>query len=222
MTTIKRETLSDRIRELVAQDIVSGNLKPGQRLLPAEVAERYDVSLIPVREALRALEAAGFVVSQANRAMYVKALSKEELHQVLVVRKSLEALAIAEAIEHTDEEHLGDLRELISRMDAVDDNEEWLSLNREFHLGIYSVTENKLLLDLIVQMWTKMEPYLRVYGVSVGDLTGPKREHEALVEALEARDLDEAIKIQNSHIMSAGRIVERVLADDEWTGGGSA
>lgn len=222
MTTIKRETLSDRVRELVAQDIVSGNLKPGQRVLPAEVAERYDVSLIPVREALRALEAAGFLVSEANRAMYVKALSKEDLNQVLKVRKSLESLAIAEAIEHTDENHLRDLRDLISQMDAVDNSEDWLTLNQEFHLSVYSVTDNKLLLDLIVQLWTKMEPYLRVYGASVGDLTGPKREHEALVEALESRNLEEAVEIQKSHIMSAGRIVERVLDEDGETGGGSA
>lgn len=211
MSKLKRETLSDRVREQVSNDIVSGRLRPGERLLPADLAEAYNVSHIPVREALRSLEAAGLVVTEPNRGIYVSTLSMAELDQVLLVRKTLEALAFSEALEHITPEVVVELRRQVSEMEAVDDNEEWLDLNRRFHMGIYSLTENQVLLDLIQQLWTRMEPYLRVYGASMGDFSDPKREHASLVDALADKRLGDAIAIQDGHIMGAGAIVERAL-----------
>lgn len=209
---LNRETMSDRIRKQLSDDIVMGRYRPGQRLLPAELAETYNVSHIPVREALHSLEATGLVVSEPNRWIYVSRLSPKDLEQVLSVRKSLEALALRQAVDHVTPEVLADLRTQVGEMAAaVDDSEEWLDRNRKFHMGIFALAENRVLLDLIEQLWTKMEPYLRVYGASMGNFSDPKREHDSLVDALEERRLDDAIEIQEEHITRAGEIVERAL-----------
>lgn len=212
MGGVNRETLSDRIRKQLSDDIVNGRYRPGERLLPAELAQAYNTSHIPVREALHSLEATGLVVSEPNRWIYVSRLSKEDLEQVMAVRKALEALALSQALEHVSDEVAEELRGQIEEMEAaVDDSEQWLDLNRKFHMGIYALSGNKVLLDLIAQMWTKMEPYLRVYGASMGNFTDPKREHAALVDALAEGRLEDAVALQEEHIARAGATVEETL-----------
>lgn len=212
MGGVNRETLSDRIRKQLSDDIINGRYRPGERLLPADLAQTYNTSHIPVREALHSLEATGLVVSEPNRWIYVSRLSMEDLEQVISVRKALEALALSQVMDHITDEVIEELRGQVEEMEAVvHDSEQWLDLNRKFHSGIYALSENKVLIDLIDQMWTKMEPYLRVYGSLMGDFTDPKREHAAIVDALEAKQLGDAIALQEKHIARAGTTVERTL-----------
>jgi DNA-binding GntR family transcriptional regulator len=216
---LKRRTLSSVIHDGLRQEIVSGRLKPGERLWPEDIAEQFGVSVIPVREGLRSLEATGLVVSSPNRGVFVRALSIVELEHVLVIRQTLEALALTEAMPHVTNDVIAELKRINEEVLASDFGEGWLEHNREFHFGLYALSENDILLGLISQMWTRMEPYLQVYRSSTTDFSRPLEEHARLIAALRDKDLELALDIQREHIANAGEIVKRGLLSEDDDGG---
>lgn len=211
MTKLKRESLSDRVYDQLRAAILSGQLRPSRRLLPADIAEEYGVSLIPVREAIRSLEAEGLVELESNRAIHVRALSPAELNQVLAVRKTLEGMAVQDAMKQVTDGELDRLQEIVAKMEGISDRSEWLSANKELHFHIYRLSGNEVLIDLITQLWIRMEPYLRIYEAKLEDTSSPHTEHARLVDALAAGDVATALEVQEAHVESAGEIVKAVL-----------
>src|SRR5438552_408712 len=115
-TKIRRRVFREEIREQLIDDILSGRLAPGTRVVETRLAQKFGVSQAPVREALRDLELFGFVVCSPFRSTYVRQISTDDLLESYPVRAALESLAARHAATRIDDETLTELQDLIGEM----------------------------------------------------------------------------------------------------------
>lgn len=185
----------------IREDIINGVFAPGQRLTEDTIAEGYGVSRVPVREALRTLEAEGFAYSRPYAGTFVAELTEDEAADLLEIRAVLEPLCASRAaLRHTPEQ-LGRLKELTALgQDAVRTGrlDELTRLNSRFHEVLAEASGSTLLAQLITQLGWKIA---WVYAVEL-----PRRaadswnEHEKICAALEAGDADRARHLVTEHI----------------------
>lgn len=190
------EQITDRLREA----IVSGSLQPGDRLLQEELAERLGVSRMPVREALRRLEAEGLVVLQPYRGALVADLSSLELQEIYEIRIALETLALRLGIPNMDVVKLDAIEVTLRQMDAEDDSSSWLNLNTEFHTYLYESAERPLLIDHIKSLRNKSDRFLRLFASRRDRTKQAQREHWAIFNACQKRHIEEACQLLQEHL----------------------
>lgn len=145
--------------------ILSGRIRPGERIISEDIAKRLQVSKIPVREALGRLEARGFISTKPNWGYIVNELSKENLEEILKLRINLECLAAEEALSIRDPDIIAKLefnhdRFAVARSDNHSD--QLLSTNKEFHFTLYQASKMPILLGLIDQLWDRVSPYYHI------------------------------------------------------------
>lgn len=184
-----------RLSELVAQQIVewivNGTLKAGQRLAAEELASKLGVSRSPVREALRVLEAGGYLESAPYRGTWVRQLSAEDIEEIYMVREMLEGKAAFLAAEHITPEELANLEKLNQAIDECvqkGDHIRQQELNKEFHFALYAASGKPRLVSLIKSLWDSIA-YLRlIYSASRSRGRQTQEEHRSFIEACRAKD----------------------------------
>jgi len=135
--TVANRTLSEAIADRMRTAIVFGELRPGERLWQDRLAERFGVSRIPVREALRQLSAEGLVVLHSHRSATVTKLSAEEVEELFAMIGALETLASVRGAERIGEEDLEELRAILEELRlSRNDRRRWELLNYRFHLAV--------------------------------------------------------------------------------------
>ena len=178
------EFVADRIREA----ILSGYLKPGQKLDQNEIAELLNVSRSPVREALRRLAAEGLVRMYPHRGAVVAELSPEELEEIYFIRGVLEGLAARLAAPRMDDDRIATLRAILEELESVSDPDRWLELNRRFHHTIYQAANRPRLLSIIENLRNTSAPYILQYIASSHHMEEARESHRHILEACEKRD----------------------------------
>lgn len=199
----KRSTSANgRVAAELRELILTGAYQPGERIVQEDLAERFGASRLPVRDALRLLEAEGLVTLVANTGAWVSKLSLEECEEVYQIRERVEPLLIRMSIPQLDEETVQRLRSLSEEMSTTDSIEEFLSLDREFHNLTYSGAQTSVLGEFVSRLWNTTQHYRRAFSQIFGTHTNRTvhLEHELLVLAIERSDLDEAERIVNTHI----------------------
>lgn len=193
---------SARIAEQLRGAILSGEYEPGARLRQEEVALRFGASRVPVREAFRTLEADGLVTLVANTGAWVSRLSLAECDEVYQTRERVEPLLLRYAIPEIDEEHLDRLDLLAEQMQHTDNVEEFLRLDREFHLGSYEQARTTVLGDLVSRLWNTTQHYRRAFTLLLDEHATRvvHDEHHMLASAIRHRDADDAERILAGHI----------------------
>jgi DNA-binding GntR family transcriptional regulator len=187
--------------------ILSGEIGPGEWIRQEEVAERLGASRLPVREALRMLEAEGLAEHERHRGARVPSLSMHEVDVIYRMREQLEQLAIAESIPHlteADVRHLVDVQEQIEALRHEDsaDIARFLELDREFHLAGYAGCRIEQLTGSVVRLWNSTAHYRRAFLT----LSGPGRawvinaEHRLLLDAISRRDSVDAERFVAGHV----------------------
>lgn len=189
--------IADRLRER----ILRGDLAPGERIGQDAVAAEFDASRIPVREALKALEAEGLITIRPNSGAWVAELDAEEFDQIYRLREQVEALAIQESIPHLTAEQLARLRELAAAAARATTSEEFLALDREFHLLTYAGASFPLLHELVLRFWNSTQHYRRAWVRARGENDwATDAEHRLIIDAIERRDLPGAGSLVAGHI----------------------
>jgi len=194
--------LSQRVTNEIRELILSGELAPGERIGQEALAERFGTSRIPVREALRRLESEGLVRLVPNSGASVAKLDLHECLEIYKIRELLEPLALSESIPHLRDDDILALEEAAAAMEATEDSDAFLRLDRAFHLSSYRGAKTLRLRALVENYWNTTQHYRRAY---VG-LIWPQGnwiifyEHKLLVEAIKRRDVEEAGRILASHI----------------------
>src|SRR3984893_4096226 len=183
-------TVTDALRRL----ILLGKIPAGARINQDAVAERYGVSRIPVREALRQLEAEGLVQIFPRRGVLVSSLSAEELTEIYEMRDALEALAVRLAVPEINEDQLMRLEELLTSMDGDSDPSRWLDLDSEFHAALYAPSERKRLCNTIATLRRNTGRYLHIAVRSGDRIRLAQDEHRQILTAYRRRSVDEAVK----------------------------
>ncbi|MFC4585330.1 GntR family transcriptional regulator [Sphaerisporangium corydalis] len=193
---------SRRIAGYLREAILSGEIAPGERIRQEDVAERFGASRLPVREALRMIEAEGLIDSQTHKGAWVPRLSGHEVDVIYQMRERLEPLALAESLPHLTEDDLRRLEAIQERIEAGDGIGEFLALDREFHLLTYSGCPIDQLSSMVVRLWNSTQHYRRAFM----HLTGPGRrwvinaEHRLLLDAIARRDAVDAERHLGGHI----------------------
>jgi DNA-binding GntR family transcriptional regulator len=194
---------SERIAAYLRDAILRGDIAPGGRIRQEEVAERLGTSRLPVREALRILEAEGLTEHAANKGARVPRLDPAELDVLYRMRERLEPLALTESLPHLTDADIAGLADIHERIMADDDLVEFLVLDRAFHLGSYAGCASEQLSGSVVRLWNSTQPYRRAFMSLDGR---PHRravvdhEHRLILDALSRRDPEDAERYLAGHI----------------------
>lgn len=158
---IKVSTIQDSVYESLFKSILAGWIEPGERITLEGLAKQLDVSVMPIRESIRRLEAEGFVSIHANRKIVVNELSAENLKQILEARLILEPYAAKKTCKNRSKESLEKLEKSLKKMRDTTNEEIYLRANKEFHMVIYQ-DASPIMLELISRLWEKVSPYLHI------------------------------------------------------------
>jgi DNA-binding GntR family transcriptional regulator len=206
------------IYRTLRERILSNEVPSGSRLVLRQLANQFDTSDIPVREALRMLERDGLVEMIPYRGARVTTLTAREIEETYFIRGHLESIATGLAAERITTTELDTLEELMVRMrDAVaaQDGPGFSDLNREFHRTIVAACGNEMLRDLTMDIWQRHSGFQRVFRMVPGRIAASQAEHEGIMAALRARDTERAAKLALWHKLSVGDTVSTLVDDSD-------
>ncbi|MFZ0664134.1 MAG: GntR family transcriptional regulator [Acidimicrobiales bacterium] len=190
----KSNVVANGIRALIND----GVLLPGTLLRQRDLAEQFRVSPTPVREALRQLEAEGFVTNELHRGATVVRADDANLEENFLIRAQLESLAASLAAAKVTDEDLENLESILADLEACrPDDPTRTELNRRFHLAIYTCAGSPLLLSLLNLVWRSFGSAPKVSS----SLQESKSQHRDLLDALRKRDTELAGELTRAHIM---------------------
>jgi DNA-binding GntR family transcriptional regulator len=193
---------SARVASYLREAILGGRLAPGARIRQEEVAERLGASRLPVREALRMLEAEGLTELAPRKGARVPRLSQHEVEVIYQMRERLEPLALAESmprLEAADHERLGRVQE---RIEDNQDLEKFLDLDREFHMLTYRGCAVEPLNSAVARLWNSTQHYRRSYVRlgGAGRMWLVNAEHRLILDAVTRRDAADGERYLAGHI----------------------
>jgi len=222
---IKRQTLTGMTADAIRERILRGRYPEGQPLRQDAIGAELGVSRIPVREALRQLEAEGLVTFSPHRGAVVSTLSLKQIQELFELRAEIEGDLILRAIPHmTSEDH--------ARADEILDAYEialhsgqvpvWGALNRQFHATLYAPADRALTMSIVNRLHQHSDRYLRMQLALTHGETRARHEHRAIATAARKRDSAKASRLLREHILGAGRalvaFLEHERAQQEGTG----
>ena len=196
------QAASLRVAAWLRAAILSGEIGPGERIRQEEIAERLGASRLPVREALRMLEAEGLTELEPRKGARVPELTAAEIDVLYQMRERLEPLALAQSMPHLGAADLARLAVLEDAIEAGPGVAEFLALDREFHLLTYSGCAFGQLRTAVTRLWNSTQHHRRLFVT----LAGPSRrwvitaEHRLLLDAITRQDAVDAERCLRGHI----------------------
>jgi DNA-binding GntR family transcriptional regulator len=191
-----------RIAADLREAILAGQFGPGDRIRQEELADRNGVSRLPVREALRILEGEGLVIVVPNTGAWVSRLDQAECQEMYQMRERIEPLLLRWSLPGLTSQDIDEFRSLVVAMEATDQVEVFVALDRRFHLGTYKAASTAVLGDTVLRLWNRTQHYRRAYSrllVAEGD-NSVHHEHHLLVHALARGDSEAAEQVLAGHI----------------------
>lgn len=196
-------TASDIILKFIRDSIADGSLDEGEPIRQDDVARLFSVSKIPVREALKRLEAEGLVAFQRNRGAIVTRVSEPEIAQIFEMRAIMESslikLSIPNMTSRTFETALSYCDAFVSETDAA----KWSELNWRFHSCLYEDAGRPVFLNQIRSVNDRLERYVRVQLTLSSGREAADREHREVIKICRSGDVEGAAKVLYDHIMHA-------------------
>ncbi len=188
-----KRTIAAVVQDRIREAILDGALLSGSRIDQAQLAEDLQVSLVPIREALKKLEAEGFVQIIPRRGAFITQTSISDMEDLYCARQILEGQAAYHAAEKLTDQDLDELAKLMPVMtEALEKHDvlTFMECNRHFHFIIYNAAGNRYLTNMITSLWELAERY-RFRYVFLRD-QGPiiQAEHQDILEACRARKKD--------------------------------
>ena len=195
-----RLLLREHVREMILGRILSGEYEPGQRLVETRLAKEFETSQVPIREALRDLEALRFVESEPFRGARVRAVSPDELLEIFPVRSAIEEVAVRESTSRL----AGDVEVVASHLAAMEkaaangDRQEQVRADVEFHRTIVAACGNSILYDVWRSL--RIEGRTMITTLRTGiDLEEIAAIHEPILDAMRAQNADAAAAAMRQH-----------------------
>jgi len=204
---------ADLIFEALRDAIVEGSLQDGETLRQDRIAGMFNVSRIPVREALTRLEEHGLVTTRRHKGAVVSSLSLDEIGELFEFRALVEAELIRRSVERIRPETLDEASRHAEAFARETDSARWAQLNRLFHYALYRDSERPLHLQIVSSMLDKVGRYLRAQLILTDGVERARREHDGILRAAIARDADLAASLTRAHILGASRALVSFLQD---------
>jgi DNA-binding GntR family transcriptional regulator len=211
--TISVSTINEEVYDRLRVAIRTGDLAPGVKVSLRSLAATLGVSTMPVREAMRKLQAQGLVEFE-RRSVTVVQLAPDEVVQVFQIRLRLEHLAAEWALPRLTDDDVADLRAVLAEMaDPGLDPAVWRRLNRRFHERFYECAGSPHLLELIHNIGDRVESSMAVYASTVDDFAEAHRQHLRMLELIECRNLPGLLDETAWHLEHTSRTVAEALAE---------
>ena len=195
--------LRDVVFNTLRRAILRGELKPGERLMEIQLANKLGVSRTPIREAIRKLELEGLVLMIPRKGAEVAEITEKNLRDVLEVRCALEELAVQLACDRIDKEEVSGLHAAADHFRDVLDSDDLTLIaqaDEAFHDVIFTATDNGRLIQLLNNLREQMYRYRIEYLKKKECYPQLLAEHKAIIEAIESHDKGKATEITGQHI----------------------
>ena len=187
--TLTPRALYEEVAELLRQRIFSRELEPGSWIDELRLAEEYGISRTPLREALKVLAAEGLVTMKVRRGAYVTEVNEKDQRDVYHLLALLESDAAGVVAESATDAQLQDLQALHQQLtQAVDDRERFFQINEQFHLRLLELADNRWREQMVQDLRKVMKLNRHNSLFKTGRLEESLKEHQALMDALLARD----------------------------------
>lgn len=222
-TTSPKTSQAHQAYQLLKQDIINGLHRPGDKLLMSALKEHYEIGAGPMREALSQLVSERLVTAISQRGFRVAEMSLEELQDIYDARAHMEALIVKLAIERGDDQWEAEIigkAHTLARVDEVSTPEEMLTLwdarHKAFHTAIAAGCGSPKLLEVRASLLDQAERYRQLWlkqtVFSQSALEEKRQEHQQLVDALLARDAQQASSLMYDHLMTPVPVITALLA----------
>lgn len=210
-TMLGRRITADYIADALRDAINTGQIPDGADLNQVELAARFGVSRVPVREALRQLQAEGLVEARAHRLSQVRGTDPVRLLEVFSLRALIEGWLVEQAVPKIDAGILAQARAVNERLRGESDHPSWLELNTEFHRLLFAPAGAEVGIELLEPLRKRSERYTRMWSRGSG-IHRPEQtcaEHDEILRLIEAGDTAGARTASETHVMHT---CEAVLA----------
>ena len=207
-----------RLYKTLAEQIIKGEIKPGERLDERDLAERFEVSRTPVREALRGLQERGLVESMPRRGVVVATISLDQLEELFEAQCEIEALCARRATESMttmERKELELLHQQCAQQAANDDYLGYLDANNQFHAAIARGTHNAVLIAMLSDLRDRLAPYRQTQPEVEGRLAVSHGEHVAIARAIFAGNPEAAFVAMRDHDARLSNNVLRIIRSRE-------
>jgi DNA-binding GntR family transcriptional regulator len=192
--------------------ILSGRLAGGTPLRQEDLAAAFGVSRMPVREALRQLEAQALLDFVPHKGAVVTEISAADAADTYAIRMALEPAALTLSIPNLTEVEFGRATDLLHDMDVEEDPGRMGELNRRFHMTLYEAAPHPKLLTLVESQLSSFDRYLRFHLAAKGREHMSQEDHRGMLEAARARDVPRAVEILGSHLRTAAATLAAFFA----------
>lgn len=198
---------TQQLKDELEDDIISGRYRPGDRLDPEALEERFNVSRTPVREALQQLAASGLVTVAPKKGTFVSSVSFQELIQMFEVMAELEAMAGRLAARRITDPLKKDLADALTGCEdsiAKGEPDFYYYENVRFHQAIYSACQNDFLSSEIQKLRNRLQPYRRIQLRVRDRMVNSLQEHRDIFKAIMAGNTQEAAEAMRAHVLIQG------------------
>lgn len=200
---IERPVLVDQIATSIRDDILRGRLRPGQRVMVAALAKQLGVSHIPVREAIRRLEAESLITTVPHRSTVVADVRLEELHEIYDLRRLIEGDTVARAATAYGGDDLVTIDDAMARLwdaDPEDLDSDFWEAHKAFHWAVLRPAMDPWRQRILGQLWQSAERYHRMFTLVFGSLADAHAEHKQLAESARHGDPEQMQGILTAHL----------------------
>jgi DNA-binding GntR family transcriptional regulator len=207
-------TAQEAVLAELRRAIISGELRPGEQVLQDALAERFGVSRVPLREALKILEGEGQVIYRPHRGYFVAELDIDDLREVYRIRDLLESDAVRVAVPQITGDEIAALAEALDVLEqaaAAGDLLTMTDANRTFHFGLIEVARMPRLSRMVRVLWDATDVYRSLYYSEGAHREAVHDEHRAVLDAVRKGDAERAVTLLRSHRERAVAALERVL-----------
>jgi DNA-binding GntR family transcriptional regulator len=212
---IPRQSLAAAVIERIREQILRGELREGEQLRQDAIAAEFQISRIPVREALSHLAAEGLITIVANRGAVVSALSPEEIAELFETRAVLECYMLRQAIPNFSEDDFRRaedvLRQFEQSLEKDSETKSWGEWNWQFHSTLYAPAKRPVMLGFLKTVNHNCDRYTRLHLVFTRNLHLAGEAHRKLLAACRTRDPEIAAEALWNHIMDAGQYLKEFI-----------
>lgn len=215
---IERQSLRDRVLDEIERALISGALKPGDRVVEAEIAREAGISRGPVREAIQQLVGEGILVSVPNRGTFVARWTERDVAETYSMRALLESYAAALAMSHMTPDESAELEAIVDGMflQAEEENAaELFELDLRFHHRLYELSQHEMLGHTLGDLRRRISMLVNIDATTSPDLVEYAQNHRMLLQALRTGDRDHVEHAFREHIVAAGDALIRRMHEEK-------
>lgn len=205
----ERKTITDYLATALRAAIYDGQFADNEELNQVELAQYFGVSRVPIREALRQLQAEGLVQNVAHHRTFVAGMTQAQIVQAIEMRAVLEAHLLRKAASRFEKSDVDKLAQICRETEKIKDyGPRWVLKNWEFHRALYARSASDLIIDALERIHLNVERYARRTGTPER-LRQAAAEHRQILSAIKDGDFEKASNLLQDHILHTGEVVRR-------------